>query len=632
MAGPTTSDPAAPTMTWEQHHEAGRRRFAEGDAAGAEQAFRAAIAEAERTGGDPLQRASSLSSLGQLKYQQKDYQGAEECFRQSLELREAALGSDHPTVISGINNLAALFVARGALDEAEPLLQRAMAVTVKRVESTQAELAVNLNNLVRLYVKRGDYARAEPLVVRLLALKRPMGPEHPDVAAVLVTLAKLRQSMGQSDAAERLWRRVLAVRQRTLAPNDPLLASTLDGLADSCAAQGKTEQELSLRERSLAVRTAALGADNPFLEPHRARIAALRQAMPAGRAGAPGTPGGADATASTVNGAASRLGDVSGLTGVIPNVIPEALAVTRAMQEQAAAIASPRAEPATGARAASAAPTSAPTLSPSAPAIPPTPTPDTSEPAPAPAAQEPEVESAAPMMAAGEVPEAADASPRISTSVPAAPDGVKWVEPATLVPTPPRMRHSVEMTKPRLKMAAHVRPSASQGNRAVSLVAALVLACAAVAAWYGRHHWLASAVPAATTPARRLPHHAPQPDTAGLAPGEPAAAPTAEQDAGGSGTSGASLTSGPASTETQSSGTDVAPQTPQEPLPAAAAPARLSPMPEHPVAKVAPPTHHRVSAHTETDSVATVPTINLDAATRSIDSSTKARHSPATTP
>jgi tetratricopeptide (TPR) repeat protein len=616
-------------MTWEQHHEAGRRRFAEGDAAGAEQAFRAAIAEAERTGGDPLQRASSLSSLGQLKYQQKDYQGAEECFRQSLELREAALGSDHPTVISGINNLAALFVARGALDEAEPLLQRAMAVTVKRVEATQAELAVNLNNLVRLYVKRGDYSRAEPLVVRLLALKRPMGPEHPDVAAVLVTLAKLRQSMGQSEAAERLWRRVLAVRQRTLAPNDPLLASTLDGLADSCAAQGKTEQELSLRERSLAVRTASLGADNPSLEAHRARIAALRQAIPAGRAG---TPTGADATASTINGAASRLGDVSGLTGVIPNVIPEALAVTRAMQEQAAATAPLRAEPPTGARGVTGAPSSGPMSSARAPAILPAPAPDKTEPSPAPAAQDPAGDTAAALAAASEGFEAADATARISASMPRAPDGVKWVEPASVVPLQPRERPSVEMTKPKLKMATHARSSASQSNRAVPLVAALVLACAAVAAWYGRHHWLGAAVPTATHPVHRSPHQPLAPDTAGLAPGEPAAAPAADQEAGGSGTSGASLTSGPASTETQTSGTDVAPQTPQEPPPATTAPVRMSPMPEHSAAKIVPPAHRRVSAHVADDSVATVPSINLDAATRSIDSTAKARHSPATTP
>jgi tetratricopeptide (TPR) repeat protein len=280
MTATTVPENEARPMTWEQYHEAGRRRFAEGDAAGAEQAFRGAIAEAEQPGGDPLQMASSLSSLGQLKYQQKDYAQAEDCFRRALELREQALGGDHPTVISSINNLAALYVARGALDDAEPLLQRAMAVTIKRVEASQADLAVNLNNLVRLYVKRGDYSRAEPMLTQLLAMKRPLGPEHPEVAAVLVTLAKLRQSMSQPDAAERIWRRVLAVRERTLPPNDTTIAATLDGLADACAAQGRLTDELEMRERSLAIREVAQGPDHPAIPALRSRVQELRQAAP----------------------------------------------------------------------------------------------------------------------------------------------------------------------------------------------------------------------------------------------------------------------------------------------------------------------------------------------------------------
>jgi tetratricopeptide (TPR) repeat protein len=280
MTATTVPEIEARPMTWEQYHEAGRRRFAEGDAAGAEQAFRGAIAEAEQPGGDPLQMASSLSSLGQLKYQQKDYAQAEDCFRRALELREQALGGDHPTVISSINNLAALYVARGALDDAEPLLQRAMAVTIKRVEASQADLAVNLNNLVRLYVKRGDYSRAEPMLTQLLAMKRPLGPEHPEVAAVLVTLAKLRQSMSQPDAAERIWRRVLAVRERTLPPNDTTIAATLDGLADACAAQGRLADELEMRERSLAIREVAQGPDHPSLPGLRTRVQELRLLAP----------------------------------------------------------------------------------------------------------------------------------------------------------------------------------------------------------------------------------------------------------------------------------------------------------------------------------------------------------------
>jgi tetratricopeptide (TPR) repeat protein len=279
MAVSATPDSAPEASGWEHYYELGRRRFAEGDASGAELAFRDAIAAAETPGGDPLQLASSLSSLGQLKYQQKDYTAAEDCFQRALQLRERALGRDHPVVISGINNLAASYVARGALDEAEPLLQRAMAVTVKRVEATQSELSVNLNNLVRLYVKRGDYARAEPLLVQLLALKRPLGPEHPDVAAVLVTLAKLRFSMGRAADSERLWRRVLAVREKALPPGDLILAGTIDGLADTCAAQNNRVEELELRERAMAIRETALGSAHPSLDPMRVKLIEVRRVV-----------------------------------------------------------------------------------------------------------------------------------------------------------------------------------------------------------------------------------------------------------------------------------------------------------------------------------------------------------------
>ncbi len=333
MTATTVPEIEARPMTWEQYHEAGRRRFAEGDAAGAEQAFRGAIAEAEQPGGDPLQMASSLSSLGQLKYQQKDYAQAEDCFRRALELREQALGGDHPTVISSINNLAALYVARGALDDAEPLLQRAMAVTIKRVEASQADLAVNLNNLVRLYVKRGDYSRAEPMLTQLLAMKRPLGPEHPEVAAVLVTLAKLRQSMSQPDAAERIWRRVLAVRERTLPPNDTTIAATLNGLADACAAQGRLADELEMRERSLAIREVAQGPDHPALPAMRSRVQELRQLAPSKVAESAGAP--PARVSSPVNNAQRRS------SGATVNVIQGPLAPTVVTNPERARLSNP---------------------------------------------------------------------------------------------------------------------------------------------------------------------------------------------------------------------------------------------------------------------------------------------------
>ena len=272
---------AASSITWEQYNETGRRLFAEGDLAGAEDAFVAAIAEAERSGGDPLQLASSLGNLAQLKYQQKDHLRAEELFRRSLELREHSLGSDHPSVLTSINNLAALYVSRGALDEAEPLLKRAMGASAKRVESAQTDLCVNLNNLARLYFKRGDYRQAEPLLLQLLTLKRPYGPEHPEVATVLVSLAKVRHALGKPDQAERLWRRVLIVRERQLPASDPAVLQAQDGLSDSLAALGKHAAALELRERGLKAREETMGAEHPTVAQQRARVEESRSAAAA---------------------------------------------------------------------------------------------------------------------------------------------------------------------------------------------------------------------------------------------------------------------------------------------------------------------------------------------------------------
>jgi tetratricopeptide (TPR) repeat protein len=268
-------------LTWEEYNESGRRLFAGGDLAGAEEAFAAAIAEAEREGEDPLHLASSLSSLAQLKYQQKDALRAEELFRRALTLREQALGPDDKSVIISINNLAALYVSRGALDDAEPLLKRAMAASVKRVEQSQGDLAINLNNLARLYFKRGAYAQAEPLLLRLLTLKRPMGPEHPEVATVLVSLAKVRHALGKHDAAERVWRRVLTVRERTLAPTDPAVLQAIDGLADALAGQGKLGPACDLRERALAPRLESMGADHPLVAAMQTKLEETKAALAA---------------------------------------------------------------------------------------------------------------------------------------------------------------------------------------------------------------------------------------------------------------------------------------------------------------------------------------------------------------
>jgi tetratricopeptide (TPR) repeat protein len=264
---------------WESHNEAGRRHFAQGDYARAEQAFIAAIREASALGADNVRLASSLANLGQLKYRQKDLAQAEALFRRSLAMRERVLGPEHLSLVQSLNNLAAIHYGRGELEQAEPLFRRSLQISETHLGEKHADVAVTLNNLARLCFRRNDYESAAPLLLRLLAIKEEAhGPEHPEVASILTSLAKVRSAQGEHDAAEQLARRVVVIREKIHSPDDPAIAMSLEALADVYANRGKVREAHDLRERALAIRELAFGPDHPSVATARAALEMKRAA------------------------------------------------------------------------------------------------------------------------------------------------------------------------------------------------------------------------------------------------------------------------------------------------------------------------------------------------------------------
>ncbi len=80
----------------------------------------------------------------------------------------------------------------GRYAEAEPLLQRSLAILEKALGPEHPHVATSLNNLAGLYRAQGKYAEAEPLLKRSLAIsEKALGPEHPDVATSLNNLAEI---------------------------------------------------------------------------------------------------------------------------------------------------------------------------------------------------------------------------------------------------------------------------------------------------------------------------------------------------------------------------------------------------------------------------------------------------------
>ncbi|HEX3866978.1 MAG TPA: serine/threonine-protein kinase [Gemmatimonadaceae bacterium] len=84
--------------------------------------------------------------------------------------------------------------------------------------AVQAELYATLGGI---YEKLGNLTRADSLIQLSVAKTRALfGPSHPDVAASMVALARLRIDQAKLDDAERLVRRALAIDRRALPAND----------------------------------------------------------------------------------------------------------------------------------------------------------------------------------------------------------------------------------------------------------------------------------------------------------------------------------------------------------------------------------------------------------------------------
>jgi CHAT domain-containing protein/Tfp pilus assembly protein PilF len=125
-------------------------------------------------------------------------------------------------------------------------------------------VATSLNNLALRLRDQGKYAAADPLYRRSLAIKeKALGPDHPDVATSLNNLANLLSDQGKYAAAEPLYHRSLALTEKALGSDHPDVATSLNNLALLLIDQGKYVAAEPLSRRSLVIREKALGSDHP---------------------------------------------------------------------------------------------------------------------------------------------------------------------------------------------------------------------------------------------------------------------------------------------------------------------------------------------------------------------------------
>jgi CHAT domain-containing protein/Tfp pilus assembly protein PilF len=181
-----------------------------------------------------------------------------------LEIRERALGSDHPDVARSVNNLAILYDLKGDFARSELFYQRALAIREKVWGPEHPDVAASLNNLAFLYSKRADYAKAEEFYGRALTSgEKALGPEHPNVAATLLNFAILCYERGNYAKAELLFQRARAIFEKAFEPEHHYVLAVLNNLAVIYKSRNDYAKAEPLYLRTLTINEKALGPEHP---------------------------------------------------------------------------------------------------------------------------------------------------------------------------------------------------------------------------------------------------------------------------------------------------------------------------------------------------------------------------------
>ena len=145
-----------------------------------------------------------LNNLAALLQDTNRLEEAEPLMRRALAIDEQSYGPDHPNVARDLNNLAQLLQATNRLPEAEPLMRRALAIDEQSYGPEHPDVATGLNNLAQLLKATNRLRRAEPLSRRhleiFLEFTRRTGHPHPHLQAALANYAAILGELGRKEA------------------------------------------------------------------------------------------------------------------------------------------------------------------------------------------------------------------------------------------------------------------------------------------------------------------------------------------------------------------------------------------------------------------------------------------------
>lgn len=237
--------------------QAGRKAAAQGDQAEAARVFAMALQQAEKSGKEDERLGASLTGLGLAYIGQRKFTEAEPILQRAIAVKEKVLGPDHPDVARALIDLGTLYRMRGEHGKAEVPTRRGVAILEKALGPEHPEVAGNLTNLGGRLRDQGKFAEAEPMLQRALAIRtKILPPDHPDIVRSTLGLANLYADQKKYAEADPLFQKCIAILERLklYGTGYPNLPDTLRAYAGVLKQSGRADEAQKLEARANTLR------------------------------------------------------------------------------------------------------------------------------------------------------------------------------------------------------------------------------------------------------------------------------------------------------------------------------------------------------------------------------------------
>jgi serine/threonine-protein kinase len=231
---------------------------------------RRGLQRVERLRDQPVVQAEMLDALGQASRGIGAWAQADSLLQRALRLRRRHLDSPHPDLVASLLHVADTKWSAERYWEARPLYEEALSMS--RQLPTRPRRAALLEGLAQTMSRQGAPDSAEVLMRRAIALRRRAGEPARALALDQMELARIIQAQGAHGEAERLYRAGLRRMQagRRYTPAQRVEADTRFG--DLLRRKGEHAAAATYYRRALQRADEALGPAHPRTRRARVRL------------------------------------------------------------------------------------------------------------------------------------------------------------------------------------------------------------------------------------------------------------------------------------------------------------------------------------------------------------------------